>query len=100
MKKKPRARIHRFEGGDVFLETPYDPIFVEQIKKLIPREDRKFMEPPEGPAKGWRISAFSADLGEHLMREAFPGVIDEIGVDGELITTTEDGKRLVQEKLF
>ncbi len=100
MTAKRRARIHRLRGGHVFLETPYDPMFLEQIKALVPKGARRFMEPPEGPAKGWRVSADWADVGEHLTRSAFPGAIDEIDEDGEVITRTADGRRLVQESLL
>jgi len=95
-----RAKIHRLEGGDLFLETPYDPFFLEQIKTLIPAKGRRFMEPPEGPAKGWRIWAEHADVAEHLTRNAFPGAIDEIDIEGRTVTRTADGRRLVQDSLF
>ncbi len=100
VRNRKRARIHRLEGGGVFLETPYDEVFLEQIKKLIPQGDRSYAEPPEAPGKGWRVSPEWADVGEHLTRSAFPGAMDEVTVDGETITTTEDGRRLKQESFL
>ncbi len=100
MTHRRRARIHRLRGGAVFLETPYDPMFLEQIKALVPKDARRFMEPPEGPAKGWRVSPDWADVGEHLARSAFPGAVDEIDEDGEVVTRTADGRRIVQESLL
>jgi hypothetical protein len=100
MANKPRARIHALKGGAIFLETPYDEFVLAQIKTLIPTEGRKFMVPPEGPGKGWRISAEWAHVGEHLVREAFPGAIDEIDVNGEIIIRAPDGRRMRQESLF
>lgn len=100
VRNRKRPRIHRLEGGGVFLETPYDEVFLEQIKSLIPRGQRTWHEPPDAPAKGWRVTAEWADVGEHLTRSAFPGAMDEVRVGGEAITTTEEGKRLQQESLF
>ena len=100
MRNQKRARIHRLENGGIFLETPYDPFFLEQIKTLIPVKGRRFMEPPEGPAKGWRIQAEWVDVAEHLTRGAFPGAIDEIDIQGRTVTRTADGRRLVQDSLF
>lgn len=100
VRNKARPRIHRREKGAIFLETPYDPFFLEQIKTLIPAKGRRFMTPPEGPAKGWWITAEWVDVAEHLMNNAFPGAIDEIDIEGCLITRDEDGRRLVQDSLF
>lgn len=82
-------------GPGFLILTPYDPVWVERIKALIPSRDRRFWE----ASSGWWIAEAHRDVVMHLTVECF-GEMDVIDEDGVEETVTRNGQRFRQERLF
>ena len=76
------------------VQTPYDEIFLEQLREMIPKRDRWFNR----PRKGWWVAEKHLDIALHLVREAF-GAIIVVDEDGREVTH-EGGERLEQGRLL
>lgn len=83
-------------GAEGFLiQTPYDEIFVEQIREMVPIKDRWFNR----SRRGWWVAEEHREIVLHLVHEAFGGAIIVVGDDGREITHEGD-ERLEQGRLL
>lgn len=78
----------------VAVRTPFDEVFVGQLKAMIPRNDRWF----NPHVKTWWVAEDHVDLVTYLVRDCF-GTVEITGTDGRKITLTPAGETLVQEEL-
>ncbi len=77
------------------VQTPFDDVFIEQLREMIPKRDRWFNR----PRKGWWIAEEHLELVLHLVRDAYGGAIIVVDEDGREITH-EGGERLEQGRLL
>lgn len=80
----------------VLFQTPYDEMYVAQLKGLIPnKRDRWFNE----HRRGWWIAEEHVDLVTHLTRETF-GAMRVVDDEGHEIIEERSGERLEQGRLL
>jgi hypothetical protein len=92
----PRIRPMKLKGRPgVSVRTPFDEVFLAQLKSLVPHGDRWF----NGHVKEWFVAEASVDVVTHIVRECF-GTVEIVDDDGVSVTHTRAGERLLQEGLF
>jgi hypothetical protein len=93
--KSVRVTPMKFKGQPgSLIQTPFDAHFVEQLKNMVPWNQRWFVE----QRGGWWIAAERADVVIYLAREKF-GAIKVKDEGGDEVTIQRNGERCRQEQL-
>lgn len=93
--KPPKLTPMKLSGRDgILVQTPYDEIFVGQLKNMISRRDRWWNE----HRKGWWVAEEERTLVMHLL-EMFGGTVVIVDQDGHEVIH-EHGETLEQGRLL
>lgn len=88
-------RIEPDDEGGARVYTPYDPVFVAELKALVPASERAW--DPE--AKCWWIASDWVEWVEEKVAGSF-GEVRVADEDGHALTRTASGETLWQGDLF
>lgn len=92
----PRILPMQLQGRPgVLVKTPFSDAFLLQLKAMVPRDGRWWNE----YASGWWVAIPYRSVVEHLVRDIF-GTYELEDEDGQVITYTPAGEKLVQESLL